>query len=566
MILTPKRTSVIAPLAVVCLTVASCGIVEDEPAPPADTEPSPTEQSPSAEREDTASEEPEESETPESSQPALGQQGVSAGQEQAVSAGEQVFNAGGNAVDAAVAASFAVAVVEPVASGIGGGGSVIIAGPDGEPVFYDYREVVNAAGDIPASGTGIPGFVAGMGQLHEDYGELPWEEVIAPAIELAGDGFTVSEYLSERISTGAGPEYLADVETFNPGGEPVSASDTLVQPRLEETMQRLADAGWEDFYTGELAQSVAEQVEGVDRESLADYDVSVSEPAAGDFGNYQVISAPPALPGAALIQMLQIAESEGIADLSPNSAEYVDVLSRSWGVAEETVRNELGDPNSVEVPLDELTDPEANAEIDTGSADELPQAAPGDPQDSAHANTTHVSVVDEDGLTVSMTNTVTDFWGSGQEVDGYFVNNALKRFSDIESEANQPAPGRRSVTWSNPTLILDEQDQPVMAIGTPGGMQILPVLATVISQWALQERELQDALDTPRFRGEDSVLYFEQGAPGEQVAELEDLGWSVETWPASSFGSVQALVIDQESGTVTGADDPRRDGAHRILD
>ncbi|WP_162319822.1 gamma-glutamyltransferase family protein [Nesterenkonia haasae] len=564
-----KTTFLLAPFAVACLSASSCGIAEDEPSPPATTEQEPTqEETPEPTQEPTADATPEteQSETAEESSPALHAHGVSAGHEQAVDAAEWILHEGGNSVDATIAAAFAIGVLEPVASGMGGGGSVIIAGPDDEPVFYDYREVVNTSGDIPATGTGVPGFVAGMGQLHEDYGELEWDQVIAPAIELAGDGFTVSEYLSDRISSGAGPDYLSDLEAFYPEGEPLGTSETLVQPELEQSLQRLAEAGWEDFYTGQLAESLAQQAEGIDRDSLADYEIATAEPVAGAFGDYEVVSAPPPLPGAALIQMLQIAESDGVGEMAPDSAEYIDTQSRAWSVAEETIRNDLGDPTAVEVPVDELTDPHANAQIAPEGPEELPQAAPGGPEGSAHANTTHISAVDDTGLTVSMTNTVTDFWGSGQEVDGYFLNNALKRFSDIDSPANQPEPGRRTVTWSNPTMVLDEEDLPVMAIGTPGGMQILPALGTVLSQWALQDVELQEALEAPRFRGEGSLLYLEQGQSSGLIADLEELGWGVEEWPTSSFGSVQALVIDHESGTITGADDPRRDGAHRIID
>jgi gamma-glutamyltranspeptidase / glutathione hydrolase len=569
MTLTLKTTFVLAPLTAVCLSAASCGIAEDEPAPPATTEQAPTQeptQETSQEPTEDTSTETDEPEPPEASAPALDGHGVSAGHEQAVDAAERILDEGGNSVDATIAAAFAIGVLEPVASGIGGGGSVIIAGPEDEPVFYDYREVVNTSGDIPASGTGVPGFVAGMGQLHQDYGELEWDDVIAPAIALAGDGFTVSEYLSDRIDSGAGPEHLADLEAFYPDGEPLTASETLVQPELERTLQRLAEAGWEDFYTGQLAESLAEQAEGIDPESLADYDIATADPVAGDFGDYQVVSAPPPLPGAALIQMLQIAESEGVGGMAPDSAEYIDAQSRSWSVAEETIRNDLGDPTAVEVPVDQLTDPNANAQIEPDGPDELPQAAPRGPEGSAHANTTHISAVDETGLTVSMTNTVTDFWGSGQEVDGYFLNNALKRFSDIDSSANQPEPGRRTVTWSNPTMVMDEDALPVMAIGTPGGMQILPALGTVLSQWALQDRDLQEAVESPRFRGEDSQLFLEQGQSAGLRTALEEFGWTVEEWPQSSFGSVQALVIDHDSGSITGADDPRRDGTHRIID
>lgn len=540
------------------LLLSACGPVEQQ-AP----EPDPEEDIPGQQLEEDeapeAAEEPAE-EDPEPA-PHLQQQAVSAGNELAVDAAEEIFDQGGNAVDAAVAASFAIATVEPVASGIGGGGSVILAGPEGEPVFYDYREVVNNDGEIPETDIGIPGFVAGMGQLHEDYGELDWEQVLVPAIDLAEQGFEVTEYHADRINTGSGPEYLAENEAYFPDGSPLQAGDTLIQPELAETMQQLSDAGWQDFYTGELAQSLADQVEGVDQQSLADYEVITAEPAVGEVGEYQVVSAAPALPGAALIQMLQVAQAQGADQAEPGSAEYIDALSQAWAVGEETIRNDLGDPNFVDVPVEELTDPEANAQVEVNG-----QAA-GEPQTpDQDGNTTHLVVIDEDGLMVSMTNTVTDFWGSGVAVDGYFMNNALYRFQDIDSPANQPEPGRRSVTWSNPTMVLDAEGRPVLGIGTPGGIQIVPTTGHVLAQWIFHEEQLQEAVEAPRFRGDGDTVRLEAGHPAEVITELEEMGWSYEESEPNVWGSIQALQIDYETGEITGADDPRRDGAHRVLD
>lgn len=572
MTLHPAR--IVGVVVIGALLAASCSSADDEaPAPPPpDTaptttaEPAPTvTQSPPADPAPTTEPEPTPT-APTEPEAHLTQRGVSAGDERAVEIAVEIFDQGGNAVDAAVAAAFAVSVVEPVSSGVGGGGSVILAGPDLDPVFYDYREVVNTAGEIPGSQAGVPGFVAGMGQLHEEHGELDWEQVIAPSIALAGDGVEVADYLAERISGGDGPSHLFGIEAFNTGDGLLESGDLLVQPELAQTLQRLADEGWHDFYTGDLADSLAGQVDGIDLESLDAYDVIRSEPARGPVGEYEVVSAAPALPGAALIQLLQIAEAEGIAEMDPRSAEYVDTLARAWGVAEETIRTQLGDPNFVDVPVAEITDPQRNAQIPTGRVLDRDPAPTGAPQQSTDPNTTHISVVDENGLAVSMTNTLTDFWGSGELVDGYFVNNALMRFTTIDSPANQPEPGRRSVTWSNPTMVLDSDGRPVLAIGSPGGIQLISALAIVISQWALQDGELQDAVDSVRFRGDNTVLYVEQGELTELDAELRALGWQPEPFPRANFGSVQALVIDHDAGTVTGADDPRRAGAHRIVD
>ena len=503
--------------------------------------------------------------SPEPVEDTLEQQGVSAGHPMAVAAGEQILSEGGNAVDAAIAASFAVAVVEPYASGIGGGGSAILAGQEGDPVFYDYREVVNEEGEIPDSGAGIPGFVAGMGELHENHGTMDWAQLLEPAETLASEGFEVSDYLAERMAQDDALAAISDLEHYAPGGEPLGSGDQLVQEDLGETLSTLAENGWEDFYTGQLAESVADQVEGVDQQSLENYEVVAADPARGEFGDYELMAAAPSLPGPALIQMMQIAEAQGIAEMDPTSAEYVDLLSESWLVAEDTVFSDLGDPRFIEVP-DDITDDGSNAEIDLSAAEPTAQDYGGDPGD--HANTTHISVVDSDGLTISMTNTIMFFWGSGQMVDGYFVNNHLSRFEAIDSPANEPEPGRRTVTWSNPTIVLDAEQRPVLAAGSPGGHQILNILGTVLAQWGLQGRSLEEAIATPRFRAEEDTLYIEESTPAELVEELEDMGWQTEVWPdeMASFGSVQPLEIDYDAGTVSGADDPRREGAHAIIE
>lgn len=551
---TAKLTALTAAAAV---TLVSCGIFE-EPPPPAEPVESGEEAAPGQARDE------ETAEAPEPVEETLGQQGVSAAHPLAVEAAEQILDEGGNAADAAVAAAFAVSVVEPFASGIGGGGSAIVAGPEGDPVFYDYREVVNNDGDIPDSGTGIPGFAAGMDRLHEDYGSMEWDQLLAPAVELAAEGFELSEFLALRMEQPDAAAAITHLEHYAPGGQPLIQGEDLVQEELARTLQTLQQNGAQDLYTGDLAGSLVEQVEGVDAESLSDYEVLVTDPVHGDFGDGELIGPPPSLPGAPMIQMMQIAEANGIADMDPGSADYVDTLSQAWLVAEESVLNDLGDPNFVQVPVEEMTNPESNAEIDLSAhAAEEPLASGADAP-----NTTHISVVDDDGMAISMTNTIMYFWGSGQMVDGYFMNNHLSRFAAIDSAANEPEPGRRTVTWSNPMMVLDAEGRPELVLGSPGGHQILNILGTVLTQWGLQEGDLDAVMQTPRFRAEGETLYLEASHTGDQIAALEERGWSTEVWPdeQASFGSVQLLEVDYEDGQLRSVDDPRREGAHSILD
>ncbi|XKH53997.1 gamma-glutamyltransferase [Citricoccus nitrophenolicus] len=508
----------------------------------------------------------------------LQQHAVAAAHPDAVEAGMDVLTQGGNAADAAVATAFAVAVVEPYASGIGGGGSVILAGPGHEPVSYDYREVVAQDGRIPDSGTGVPGFVAGLAELHAEHGDLDWDQVLEPAIGLAGDGFPVSEFLAQRLRSDFGPASIEGLNHYHDAsGEPLAAGDQLVQRDLAQTMTTLAQEGPEVFYTGSLAQELT-SVDGLDVDSLAAYEPEQVVPVGGAVGDYEVLSAAPPLPGAALVQQLQLAEALGIDGHEPGSPGYVDRLSEAWIAAEGSVKHLIGDPDFVDVPVDRLTDPEANARIaeqvnllaggaDAGAGGALVQAA-GQPVSAG--NTTHLTVVDQDGFTVSMTNTLTSFWGGSESeyVGGFFLNNQLSRFATEESEANQPEPGRKSVSWSAPSMVLDDQGRPVLGLGSPGGHQIPNILTGVLVAWGLQGATLQEAVDAPRFHLQDGVLAVEE-EPSAQLAELiAGRDWELRRTERDQaiFGSVQALEIDYETGQITGAKDSRREADVAIAD
>lgn len=508
----------------------------------------------------------------------LQQHAVAAAHPEAVEAGMDILAQGGNAADAAVATAFAVAVVEPYASGIGGGGSVILAGPGREPVSYDYREVVAQDGRIPDSGTGVPGFVAGLAKLHAEHGDLDWQEILEPAIGLAGEGFPVSEFLAQRLRSDFGPASIEGLNHYNDAsGEPLAAGDRLVQRDLAQTMTTLAQEGPESFYTGSLAQELT-SVDGLDAASLAAYESEQVVPVGGAVGDYEVLSAAPPLPGAALVQQLQLAEALGIDGHEPGSPGYVDRLSEAWIAAEGSVKHLIGDPDFVDVPVERLTDPEANARIaeqvnllagaaDAGARGALVQA---EGQPVTAGNTTHLTVVDQDGFTVSMTNTLTSFWGGSESeyVGGFFLNNQLSRFATEESVANQPEPGRKSVSWSAPSMVLDDQGRPVLGLGSPGGHQIPNILTGVLVAWGLQGATLQEAVDAPRFHLQDGVLAVEE-EPSPGLAELiRSRNWELQRTERDQaiFGSVQALEVDYETGQITGARDSRREADVAIAD
>lgn len=494
-----------------------------------------------------------------SARPRLGTYGVSSGHPLASRAGMDVLRDGGNAVDAAIATAFADAVLQPASSGIGGGGAAIVV-KGGATANYDYREVADASGKVPESGTGIPGFVAGMARLHEEHGTVAWPDLLAPAVALAEDGAPVSRYLADTIGAPLGRRVTRSLKHFQgAGGRPLAEGQRLVQRDLAATMRRLGAEGPDDFYRGALARQLV-KVDGIDLRSLGAYRIQKGAPASGPFGDFTVLSGAPALPGAAIIQMLQIAEAAGIGDAEPGSAEFVDLQSKAWDVADRSVQTVLGDPDFVSVPVDRLTDPSENARL----ARSLPaQPTAGTKPYAGAPNTTHVSVVDADGTAVSMTNTITNYWGSGQYVAGFFLNDQIGRFDDIGStDANQPEPGRRSVTWSAPSMLLDDRRRPVLVIGTPGGRYIPNTTAHVVTRWALHGQSLAQAVPADRFLLDDGRLQLETAALREAMTQR---GYRVEVVPRArrvDFGSTQALDVDWDRRTISSHADPRRSAGY----
>jgi gamma-glutamyltranspeptidase / glutathione hydrolase len=537
------------------LAVAACE-AEPETEDPGETPEEATEGTPTPAATPTPEEDGDEDE-------GLGAYGVSAGDADAVEAGMSVLADGGNAVDAAVAAAYAVSVVEPFASGIGGGGAAIIVEPGEEPIAYDYREVVPEDGRIPASNTGTPGFVAGMETLVDSHGTRDHGELLGPAITLAEEGTDTSSLVAEQLAGAAHRLPTGDLPHLYPGGSPLSAGEPLVQEELAATLRTVADGGAAAFYEGELAERISTGIEGVDTTSLAAYEVQSTPPARGSFAGYEVVAAPPPLPGVALVQMLQVAEALGIAEHEPGSADFVHSLAMAWRLSEQFVNWDLGDPDYVDVPVDELTDPERNAALaEHISMDSVLQVDAGEPRGGLDApNTTHLTVVDADGTLVSMTNTVTNFWGSGQYTAGFFLNDQLSRFDIGQSSANEPEAGRRSVSWSLPAVVLDGEGRPVLGLGSPGGKRIPKTLAHVIARWGAHGESLEAAVDAPRFHLEGSTLELERSLGNETDADLRRRGYSaVDTQrPALYFGSVQALELDHEVGEIVGSADPRRE-------
>ncbi|TVP88025.1 MAG: hypothetical protein EA344_01050 [Alkalicoccus sp.] len=489
--------------------------------------------------------------------------GVSAGHPEAVEAGMEVLEDGGTAVDAAIAAAFAVSVVEPFASGIGGGGAALVHEQGKSPQAYDYREVVPEEG-IPDSDIGIPGFTAGMAELHDDYGKVSWESILEPAVSSA-EASEVSELLAQQLESGQSRLPLDELSHFYPEGNPLNAGDTLEQEELVETLRTLQEDGPEAFYEGETGDILSADIEGVDQESLDSYEVGRHEPVTGEAFGYEVIGAAPPLPGMSVIQMLQIMEEQGMGENDRTSTAFVHTTSMAWRLAFQFLETAAGDPNFFDVPVEDITDPARNAVL----AEEIPEdsllvVTENEPYGGIDPNTTHINVVDSEGTIVSMTNTLTNFWGSGEYTSGYFLNNQMARFSIGRGENNEPEPGRRSITWSSPMIVADEEG-PVLGIGSPGGERIPIMLTQVLTDWAAGDAEMGEAVEAPRFHIDGSDLVMEEMPDEEQQEAILSIGYGeIREQPTPLyFGSIQMLGIDREEETVTGAVDTRRESTWR---
>jgi len=511
--------------------------------------------------------------------------------------GAEIMQKGGNAVDAAVAMGFALGVCEPFTSGLGGGGLCTIHTASGENYFIDFREVAPAAATLDlyldAEGesngntvkgglaSGVPGEVAGMLYLLENYGSgnLTRQEVMEPAIRIATEGFTVSQYCANAISDAYDkalefPE-MQDVY-WNEMGLPYETGDVIANPDLAKALQKIADEGRDGFYKGEIAQAVVDTVQkygGVmTLEDLANYDVMVHEPVTGTYRGYQVISSPPPSSGGThLIEILNILENFDVGSMKVNSPEYIHLLAETFKLSYADRARYMADTAFADVPLKGLTSKEyakTRAElIDLNEAKEPVDF--GDPTIYEHTDTTHYSVADAEGNCVAITKTINYYFGSGVMVGGYgfMMNNQMDDFSTDPESVNKIEPGKKPLSSMSPTVILNEDGSPFMVLGTPGGARIFASVAQIITRVIDSGIPLHDAISIPKIwnNGPQNNLQYETPLKGyeeyaiteETVKALEDMGHGEIKTAAS--GAVQAIQF-MDDGSLYGTADPRQDG------
>ena len=509
--------------------------------------------------------------------------------------GAEIMENGGNAVDAAVAMGFALGVCEPFTSGLGGGGLCTIHTADGQDYFIDFREVAPAAATLDlyldAEGksngstvtgglaSGVPGEVAGLLYLLENYGTMTREEVISPAIRIATEGFTVSRYCANAIADAYDkavqfPEMQSVY--WDENGLPYEEGDVITNPGLAKALQKIVDEGRDGFYKGEVAEALVQTIQkygGVmTLEDLANYEVQVHEPVTSTYRGYKIISSPPPSSGGThLIEILNILENFDVGSLEVNSPEYIHLFAEAFKLSYADRAQYMADTNFVpDVPLTGLTSKEYAKEraalIDLDQAQEF---YCGDPTLYEHTDTTHYSVADVDGNCVAITKTINYYFGSGVMVGdyGFMMNNQMDDFSTNPESVNKVEPGKKPLSSMSPTVVLNEDSSPFMVLGTPGGARIFASVAQVISRVIDHNIPLHDAISIPKIwnNGGANNLQYENALKGyedyavtdETLAKLVEMGHGDITTAAS--GSVQAIEF-LEDGTLYGTADPRQDG------
>ena len=515
--------------------------------------------------------------------------------------GARILAAGGNAVDAAVATGFALAVTYPQAGNIGGGGFMLVhLNKENRTVAIDYREVapraarrdmiLDAAGEVVPKrsqlthlASGVPGSVAGLLHALQRYGRLDRATVMAPAIELAEKGFPVSFTLANTLASPWGQRLLANPAAksylFKPDGSAYQPGEMLRQPDLAWTLRQIAARGEAGFYDGPVAERlVAEMERGgglITRRDLKQYRAIEREPVRGNFHGYEIVSMPPPSSGGVhLVEMLNVLEQFPLRELQLNSAAYIHVLAETMKRAYADRSKYLGDPDFHVVPVAELTSrayaKQIHDAIDPRRATPSAEIRPAASFPRESTQTTHYSVIDAEGNVVSNTYTLNFSFGSGIAVPGagFFLNNEMDDFSVkpgvpnvfglIGDEANEVAPRKRPLSSMTPTIVLKD-GQPFLATGAPGGSRIITVVLQIILNTLVFDLNVADASAQSRIHHQwlPDELYLEPGISPDTTALLQAMGYTIGA-PGPLFGNAQSLVY--RDGMMYGASDTRRPG------
>ena len=516
--------------------------------------------------------------------------------------GVEVLKQGGNAVDAAIATAFALAVTWPSAGNIGGGGFMVYHGDNGHATTFDFREkaplastermylgldgnVVANSNHIGALAVGVPGTVAGLWKSHQELGSLPWSELVAPAVKLARDGIPISYSLYTGFSRSKGrfDQYPSSAaKFFKADGSLYEMGETWRQPDLAHTLELIQNNGADGFYKGENAERLAgfmADIGGIiTEEDLLKYEPQEREPIRGTYRGYDIVSMPPPSSGGViLVEMLNILEGFDLADMGHNSADYLHVLTETMRRAYADRAEHLGDPDFNEgMPLQRLMDKDyaetLRASIDMDAASE---SSPADfAQIYESEETTHFSIVDKEGNMVSMTYTLEFGYGSGIVVEGggYLLNNEMGDFNAVPgvttvrgligTAPNLVEPEKRPLSSMTPTIVAKD-GKPVFTAGSPGGKTIINTTMQVILNVIDHEMNIAQSVEAGRIHHQwlPDVTSIETGGLSPDTVRLyEEKGHRVTE--RGEQGAAMAVYHDRENGFFEGAADSRRgDGA-----
>lgn len=517
-------------------------------------------------------------------------------------AGVDTMQAGGNAVDAAIATAFALAVTWPTAGNIGGGGFMVYHGEDGDATTFDFREKAPLAatermflgldGEIVANSNhrgalsvGVPGTVAGLWKAHQERGSLPWAQLVAPAIKLAGEGIPITYSLQSGFARNKSRFDLypsSRAKFFKADGTAYELGELWVQEDLAHTLELIQANGRDGFYKGENAKRLADYMAAnggiITEEDLELYQPVEREPIRGNYRGYEIVSMPPpSSGGVALVQMLNILEGYDLSAMGHNSSAYLHVLTESMRRAYADRAEHLGDPDFNEgMPLERLMDKDYAAKlrstIDMAKADVSDPTKFAEPYESEE--TTHFSVVDSEGNMVSMTYTLEYGYGSAMVVagGGYLLNNEMGDFNAmpgvtnargaIGTAPNLVAPEKRMLSSMTPTIVAKD-GKPFFTAGSPGGKTIINTTMQLILNVIDHDMNIAESVEAGRIHHQwlpDVTSIEERAVSADSLRLYEALGHPVRVRGAQ--GAAMAVYHDREAGLFLGASDSRRgDGA-----
>lgn len=475
--------------------------------------------------------------------------GVSSTNPTASKVGDAVLEDGGNAVDAAVAMSFALTLSDPQNSGIGGGGGMlVVGGPEEEQTFYDYY-ISSGDAEPQTNDIGIPGFLKGLELVSEEKGQKEFSELIQYAIDAGEDGIEVTEDYAEVL---ASYNYIAEVHpAFEKDGEVVQEGDVVKQVELIETLKKVQEEGANILYDGEseISKNLLD-ITGISKESLNDYEVYKREPLEIDYRDYQIIAPPAPFSGLTVLQSLLIEEELDLPENDFGDKEYNTDVKDILKYSGRENRKTIGDPNFSEIDYEEKLDPDY---LMTNYEDYIQQEDE-DYSEPESATTTPFTVIDKEGMMVSATNTLSNYFGSFVVKDGIIYNNAMKNFSSWNNKFDY---NKRPKTGIAPLVITNDDYSHKEVLGTSGGARIPDYLFKLVMDSKKNGLSMQETNDAERMYYYRKEMYFEEKAPASEMNRMINYDEDYREFEASHLWGLANGIEIKENNEISGHVDKR---------